>query len=585
MNTPARKLSRRAGTALLLAATLAAVCAAEPELQEYARPGQLEPLPAGTASLYRVPWRTNVRTVAAAAALDGVGVYYKHIPHAWSEADNVAIMKQMAAAGVRRMRLAPHFAIYITPDWTAPKESELLTLRKELRACAAADIRPCVIFVHIPPVGKPGTRELQEWWRQGELLPAGEVGSAEYAAYLDKTYAALLFILREARDAGFSQPGSYDLELAQGLWWGAPAVPRPLPSTDLDALKPGGRLYEFDRALIQRLRRDGFQEPLVWWGLTHHHFEHSSDAEVPSEAVGRAISFYSSWSGITTDGWLGGDMFDSKRRSPNDVWPVRAPLTWAEPGAAPTLLLAKPEGWMADRSRRDCLIELLRSSTTPVAITSIGTVPADLPEPGAGGFDGWQLKARGLTRSLAFWLNQGSPFVLLHSAYEPGARQGGELVHSLIPGPLDPERFRWYQAPPLVALRSFCDGLEGATPVAAPAADLHFRFALAPDPELIPAMGEAGPLRASDAIALLTFQLDAKRFAVAAYVVSPDIRHAVGPLQLTLEVDRALAGPPALLRPFTGATGRAKLLRSADGGSRIACDIYDDVTWIRFETP
>lgn len=573
-----------AGLMALLLAGAVGLSAAEPDLQDYARPGQLEPLPPGTASLYRVPWRANVRTASAHAALDGVGVYYKHIPHDWSEADHVAIMKQMAAAGVRRMRLAPHYAIYLTQDWTAPKEQELLTLRTELRACAAAGIRPCVIFVHIPPVGKPGTRELQEWWRQGELMPTGEVGSAEFAAYLDKTYTALLFLLREARDAGFTQPGSYDLELAQGLWWGAPAVPRPLPSTGLDALRPGGRLYEFDHALIQRLRRDGYAEPTVWWGLTHHHFENCRDDEVPPGAAGRAISFYSSWSGLTHDGWLGGSMFDDRRRSPNDVWPVRPPLTWADPGTAPALLLAKPEGWMADRSRRDCLIELLRASRSPVAVTSIGTVPGELPDPASGGLDGWQIKSRALTRSLAFWLNQGAPFVLLHSAYEPGARQGGELVHSLLPGPLAPELFRWYQAPPLAALRRFCDGLDGAVP-GAPTAPVSFHFALDPDPELVPATGQAGPLKASDAVALLTFQLDARRFAVAAYVVSPDIRKVVGPLKLTLQLDRALAAPPVTLRPFTGATGRARLLRSGEGQSRIECEIYDDVTWIRCETP
>jgi hypothetical protein len=568
---------------ILISLAAGAALAAEPALQDYARPAELAPLPPGQASLYRVPWRANPRTVTAADALAGIGVYYKHIPGDWSEADHIAVMKQMAAAGVRRLRLAPHFAIYITKDWTAPKPAELEGLRKELRACHAAGIRPCVIFVHIPPIGQPGTRELQDWWKQGELLPAGEVGSPEFKAFLDKTYEALLFVLREARAAGFKGRESYDLELAQGLWWGAPSCPRPLPSTTLADLLPGGRIYEFDRALIQRLRQDGFREPAVWWGMTYHHFEHCTDAEVPPEAAGRTLSFYSSWTGCTTNGWLGGTMYDG-RKSPNDVWPVRPPLTFAE-GEAPSLVLARPEGWMADRTRRDNLIELLRAAKTPVAVTSLGTVPADIPGAEQSPFDGWQLKQRGLTRSLAFWLNQGAPFVLLHSAFEPGARAGGELAHSLIPGPIEPALFRWQHAPPLVTLRSFCEALEGAEPVQLPL-PLGLRFALNPDPELIPATGSAGPLRASDAVALLPFQLDARRFAVAAYVVTPNLALPLEPLTLTLQVDRAL-GPdtPVTLRPATGATGRAKVTTRAEGATTLTFPIADDVTWLRFSLP
>ena len=37
-------------------------------------------------------------------------------------------MRQMAAAGVKRLRLAPHHAIYITNDWVATQPVELETL-------------------------------------------------------------------------------------------------------------------------------------------------------------------------------------------------------------------------------------------------------------------------------------------------------------------------------------------------------------------------------------------------------------------------------------------------------------------------
>jgi len=85
-----------------------------PALQDYERPGQLAPLPAGQASLYRVPWRSNPRTASALDALDGMGVYYKHI------SANAHIMQEMADAGVKRLRLAPHHTMYIHKDWPGP---------------------------------------------------------------------------------------------------------------------------------------------------------------------------------------------------------------------------------------------------------------------------------------------------------------------------------------------------------------------------------------------------------------------------------------------------------------------------------
>jgi len=55
-------------------------------MQDYLKPGELDPLPEGAASLYKFPWRSNVRTVSAYQALQGVGVYYKHVPAEWTEA-------------------------------------------------------------------------------------------------------------------------------------------------------------------------------------------------------------------------------------------------------------------------------------------------------------------------------------------------------------------------------------------------------------------------------------------------------------------------------------------------------------------
>ena len=119
-------------------------------LQDYERPGQLEAPPDGMASLYRAPWRSNVRTASAYEALQGVGVYYKHVP-AWSIEQNTHVMKEMAACGVKRLRLAPHWAMCVNTEWTAPQEKELQVLLSEMTACRNAGIRRCVAFVHLPP--------------------------------------------------------------------------------------------------------------------------------------------------------------------------------------------------------------------------------------------------------------------------------------------------------------------------------------------------------------------------------------------------------------------------------------------------
>lgn len=558
--------------------TGATAARSEPTMQAYVRSGELDPLPSGMASLYRVPWRSRARTVSAYDALQGIGVYWKHIPHAWTLEQQTTVMRQMAAAGVRRMRLAPHHAIYITTEWVAPQPLERDTLGKELRACRAAGIRPCVVFVHIPPIGRPGTRELQDWWRQGELMPAGDVGSAAFTAFLDKTYEALRFILHEARAAGFTDPNSYDLEVGQNLWWGAPSTPRPLPSTATTALEPGGRIYEFDTALITRLRAEGYREPVLWWGQVHHHFESTRDEHLPDTCAGWAVSIYGAWTGTTARTWLTGGPFD-RRRGPNDVWPVRAPLRFME-GRAPRLALARPESYLGDRTRHDNLIEFIARSRMPIAITSLGTVPNDIPDAAAGGLDGWQIKQRGLTRSLAFWLNQGSQFVLLHSAYDPGQRDDGAGAHSLLPTSIDPGTFTIEGSRPLTALRTFTQTLEGATPIATPA-ELTFHFALVPDPVLIPASGAADPLRASDATALLSFQIDDRTFAVAAYVVSPNVAQPLDAIAATVQIDRRIVGPVSTMRPATQRRGTAMVEQRGDA-TVVRFALYDDVTWLRF---
>jgi hypothetical protein len=222
---------------------------------------------------------------------------------------------------------------------------------------------------------------------------------------------------------------------------------------------------------------------------------------------------------------------------------------------------------------------LIARSATPVAVTSLGTVPEGIHDAGAGGLTGWQIKERALTRTLAFWLNQGAAFVLLHSAYE-GAND--EMSHALIPEIKKIEEFKWQDAPPLVTMRSFCSALAGATPLKKLNA-LSFRYGIEPNPVLIPPTGERGPLRAADAVTLLTFQVDQKKFAVAAYVMTPNVTRLMARAAMTLEIDKKVRGEVSTVRPYTQEQGQAKTIARNEKATTLQFDVADDVTWLIFE--
>jgi len=568
-----------------------AAAPAVPQMQDYAKDGQLEPLPDGMASLYRTPWRSNVRTASAYDFLNGVGVYYKHVP-AWSIEQNTHVMKEMASCGVKRVRLAPHYAMSISPEWKGPSEGEIRTLVSEMTACKNAGIRPCVVFVHLPPF--PSQESLQKYmeeqkpWKK-DWMPQGPIGSPQYNAYLEKTWEALEFLLKTGRECGFTKADSYDVELGQNLWWGFPAM-KPNPSLTLKDLQPGGSIYEFDRALAERARVAGYAEANLLWSQSHHYFEHMTDTDIPDPVAGRSISVYSQFQGITDDKFVGGD-----------DWPARPALKFYE-GTPPAVMLFKPEGFMADFSRRDCMIPLLKAGTKPVALTSLGVVPYDIPglmvekdvngrktKVKADNVDGWELKCKGLTRSLAFWLNQGVSFVLIHSAYE---HQNDEMSHALIPWiktPADVQKepktlpdFNWERSRPLSTMHDFVAPLKGASRMSR-FTDLKFKYALAKDAELIAKSDKAGPLMASDAVALLAFQLGRKKFAVAAYIVTPTLTVPYAPTRMTVQVDKVINGDVTYCRPVTRAMGMAPTLDRAKDSTTFSFEVADDVTWLSFE--
>src|SRR5687768_7690073 len=194
-------MSTRAWRGAFMTLTLLAASAmpvkAQTTLQDYRRPDALEPLPAGMASLYATPWRANPRTASAHDALDGIGVYYKHMP-AWSPEQHAAVMGQMKAAGVRRLRMAIEYPMYLHVDWTGPTADELAVTRNRLVGAKQAGVRPVATFVHLPPVGKPG--ELQTWWKatwNNGHMPADEIGTPVYEKFVEVSYAALKVLLDE----------------------------------------------------------------------------------------------------------------------------------------------------------------------------------------------------------------------------------------------------------------------------------------------------------------------------------------------------------------------------------------------------
>jgi hypothetical protein len=153
------------------------------------------------------------------------------------------------------------------------------------------------------------------------------------------------------------------------------------------------------------------------------------------------------------------------------------------------------------------------------------------------------------------------------------------MSHALIPDQgQNLDTFQWPQSRPLTVLHAWVNALGDAKPVAGPLLAPRFRFAIEPDPILIAGTGNGQPLRASDAIALLPFQLDAKRLAVAAYIVTPDITKPLPTLKLTLQVDQALRAVTAR-RPLEPARQQAKIRNRDRHGTTLTGEITDDVTW------
>jgi hypothetical protein len=605
---------------------LAAICAGKfaraqtplPPLQDYLRPHAADKLRSTEASLYAVPWRANARTISAYDALQGVAASYNGIGTMTLE-QHTAIMKQLALAGVKRLRIGFNYPTYITKDWKSPPEQDLAAMRTFFGACKAAGIRPCVGFDHIPPMGKADSDELLHWWHldwdektqswremgwNTELMPVGEVGSEKFKAYLDKQYDSLKFVLDAARTAGFTDKQAYDLELGQGLWWGGPARNKPLPSTDLTALRPGGRIYEFEHGMMKKARDDGFIEPTFWMGQTHHMFDEMPDEEVAPEAAGWNFSFWSQGMPARIDEWFEkvADRWPQRAREidPQGMYdvpqqkgwggdsPLYPPLSFRE-GTPPDMILARPEGWIADRSRHESLIDVLMRTKHKVGITSL-VPPGKIPDAAPGRQKDLDVKMIGLPRMMAFWLNQGVSFMISQSMLDRASLTGGTEGAQV-----DAAAFRYQDSPRLVMLRRICDFLGGAN--ARPVAklrNLSFQFALESDPVLIgpsrkaattqESAGEpAGPaLAASDAVALLPFQVDEQTYVVAAYVVTPNIGQPLTPVKMTLRIDQRIADDVKLQRLTADAPAQAEIVERGDGWTTIALPVCDEVTWIRF---
>ena len=201
--------------------------------------------------------------------------------------------------------------------------------------------------------------------------------------------------------------------------------------------------------------------------------------------------------------------------------------------------------------------------------------------------DGWLLKTKGINRSLAFWLNQGISFILIHSAYE---HKNDEMSHALIPYigevPKDPKElpeFTWDMSKPLTALKAFTDSMAGARKLSR-LTDINFEFALGEDAELIPASEKGGPLKASDAVALLPFQISRNKFALAAYIVTPTITVPLKPTEITVRVDKRLGDEILTVHTLTGMKGKATVLQASNDSTMFSLDIDDSVTMVVFET-
>ena len=612
----------------------------EPQLD----PAQLN-MPWPKHSHYKQPWRAWLETVPATRLRSGVGINYKWDRDRVNDAVELALLAQ---AGISRIRVEASWnrIDYDTLDLTDAARAKLTSI---VRGARAAGIRPLILLNahHGGPgphrsltrtvrVSAPaGSRSLQldsvtglqvgytglsnlSQYKMAEVLitainpatgtvtlskplpvalAAGRRLQLDTLRYLpfyppgtpqfDATAAGWLnyvrATLRTVTQAGVT---SFDVEIWNELTFGSDFLginayydPPAVPAFNYFDPRPGSSQWELARRTVAMLASE-FPSVTPIWGFSNTSFFQMPIGDLPPGTRGQSYHPY-----FFLDYRSHADESHGFENNLEGYAPPAPPYRVVMPETAGTYLKTESLARLINPAARNA-----RPPGSPSfahVMTEFGLSPAEYgvadPE------ESQLLKAKTLLRATFFWLNKGLEALWF---FEDVGDDGDPLSFDLVPesvttlsqNPPNPDA---YMTPALLALRTAFGLLAGTQPVATPR-PLTIEAA-ATDGEgggiVFPGDASHPPLTYQDVLAILPFQLDARTFVLATYVMS---RNILEPLPLTPFLVRitnvnGLAAEVQSVDPLTGRSVPVEIVERTDTSLTVSFSVADYPSLLRIQ--
>ncbi|MDK1031039.1 MAG: hypothetical protein QGD94_03450 [Planctomycetia bacterium] len=546
----------------------------EPELVPYVKPEQMK-IPEGKRSLLMQPWRAYVETVPGTKLLNGVGIYYKHVPH---NADHDAVIGLLAECGFSFMRIAPHANIM---PWDGNKIGGRGEFLDQLRACKKHGIRPQMVLIghaYQPCPIRRTSRKLVKTAAKGarEITLDSVDGLVErysgISTLTDYVSAEVIFtdINPKTNVVKLSRPLPKEIKAGGGV---SIATLKTLPLYPVGTKEYEAtveQMLKYENAVLDWLDEVGIDvfNLELWAGLEwsggrkyvmgiNEYYDPPlfKNIKAPLEPGGHAFELGSRMAALgkkrfpkatvvwnfTNYEFYTVNMAELPKNVDAITWsfydapPLETPKNFPPKGAKgyyieqplPKHRLVLTEGWAHLFAKGPSLMPVLapeaRARVTEARKGKFGYYTSALGfQPRHAGITdaakAHELKAKFAARALLFWLNKGLDGVLLHSAYEPGDEANWTILYSrLAPSAYGKYPKEKVMSPVLKIVKNITREFKGSTDLAKPR-QLQFSVstsAKAADPN--------GNLTTSDVLAILPYQIDKRRFIVAVYIMTPDI--------------------------------------------------------------
>jgi hypothetical protein len=547
---------RRAFRAVLICV---AVLAARPVVaQPYTDPSLLD-MPWGGFSFVKPAWRGYLETVPAVDYLQGLGVVWSQTPPGVTE-DTIAA--RLSAAGFRRVRVEIPWGS-VEWDETAFIAGDAERLARILRALKAHGLRPLILLnanhgqpcpvqwreltvqadapagslvleargdlrgaerypatiMSLADGGTPGpsidasslaaaprlrlSKGLPRAVRAGERLrvallkydPLHAVGTTEF----ERTAAGWLryVALTTSFVAAHYGSGDFDVEIWNELTFGSAFLDASrygVGAQGPDPLNPGGRAWELANRTVRSLARDRPSVRTIW-GFSNTTFFGTKVPDLPAGIHGQSYHPYG-----------------TGRRCFADL--VRGKEHLLVDAIVPSGCAVQPEGYAHSWQQTESLVRLIapgvRDARPPGSaefrhyITEHGFRPAEnaLTDVQAA----LRAKEKFILRAPLLWLGKGITALYVYNAFDGDDRNFGMLGA------------RGEVTPAMTSLQRMTQRLAAASPIERPRP-------LTIEVEIDSAASRPAPITGRsqrDYVAIVPLQIDSRRFALAAYVMTQD---------------------------------------------------------------